>query len=87
MRKIVTSLFTSLDGVVEADNDWQFAYFDDETFGALTAGWDRVDAALMGRRTFEGYDAVRLENPDSPVVAFLERVSRYLVSTTPAEVS
>jgi hypothetical protein len=26
--KIVSGLFTSLDGVVEADDDWQFAYFD-----------------------------------------------------------
>jgi len=85
MRKLVTSLFISLDGVVEADNDWQFAYLDDETFGALTTAWDRVDAALMGRRSFEGYDEVRRANPDSPVVGFLERVSRYLVSTTPAE--
>jgi hypothetical protein len=26
MRKAVTSLFISLDGVVEAEDDWQFAY-------------------------------------------------------------
>ena len=63
MRKLVTSLFISLDGVVEADNDWQFAYLDDETFGALTTAWDRVDAALMGRRSFEGFDEVRRANP------------------------
>jgi len=87
MRKLVTSLFISLDGVVEADNDWQFAYLDDETFGALTTAWDRVDAALMGRRSFEGYDEVRLANPDSPVVGFLHRVTRYLISTSPAEVA
>ncbi len=37
--------------------------------------------------TTEGYDEVRLANPDSPVVGFLERVSRYLISTSPAEVS
>lgn len=87
MRKLVTSLFISLDGVVEAENDWQFAYLDDETFGALTTAWDRLDAALMGRRSFEGFDEVRRANPDSPVVGFLQRVSRYLVSTTPAEVA
>ncbi len=87
MRKLVTSLFISLDGVVEADKDWQFAYLDDETFFALTEAWDRVDAALMGRRSLEGFDEVRLANPDSPVVGFLERVSRSLISTSPAEVS
>jgi len=42
---------------------------------------------MLGRRSFEGYDEVRRANPDSPVVGFLERVSRYLVSTTPAEVA
>jgi dihydrofolate reductase len=82
MRKTVTSLFISLDGVVEAEEDWQFAYLDDDTFGALTTDWDRVGAALMGRRSFQGFDAVRVANPDSPVVGFLNRVHRYLVSTT-----
>jgi dihydrofolate reductase len=82
MRKTVTSLFISLDGVVEAQDDWQFAYLDDDTFGALTTAWDRVDAALMGRRSFEGFDEVRVANPDSPVIGFLNRVRRYLVSTT-----
>ncbi|HZI96178.1 MAG TPA: hypothetical protein VFD41_01485 [Actinomycetales bacterium] len=37
MRKIVTGHFMSLDGVVEADDDWQFAYFDDELFEGYDA--------------------------------------------------
>lgn len=82
MRKIVTGLFMSLDGVVEADEDWQFAYFDEELFGSITAGWDRVDAVLLGRRSFEGFDALRVEHPDSPAVGFLEGVERYVASTT-----
>lgn len=87
MRKIVTGLFMSLDGVVEADNDWQFAYFDEEVFDSIAAGWDRADAALMGRRSFEGFDTLRLEHPDSPMVAYLERVDRYVASTTLAQSS
>ena len=82
MRKIVTGLFMSLDGVVEADDDWQFAYFDDELFEGITAGWSRADAVLMGRRSFEGYDALRDQHPDSPAVAFLDSVATYVVSTT-----
>lgn len=82
MRNTVTSLFISLDGVVTAEDDWQFAYLDDGTFSALTAAWDRVDAALMGRRSFQGFDEVRIANPDSPVIGFLNRVRRYVVSTT-----
>ncbi len=87
MRKIVTGLFMSLDGVVEAEDDWQFAYFDEELFEWITAGWDRADAALIGRRSFEGYDALRSEHPDSPMVAFLDRVHTYVVSTTLAKTS
>jgi hypothetical protein len=83
MRKTVTSLFISLDGVVEAADDWQFAYLDEDTFGALTTAWDRVDAALMGRRSFQGYDAVRAANPASPVVCFPNRVHRYRRRTPP----
>ncbi|HEY2552749.1 MAG TPA: dihydrofolate reductase family protein, partial [Streptosporangiaceae bacterium] len=75
-----TSLFMSLDGVVEAENDWQFPYLDEETFAALTDDWERSDAVLLGRRSFEGFDDVRRSSPDSPVVGFLESVTRYVVS-------
>jgi dihydrofolate reductase len=36
----------------------------------------------MGRRSFEGYDALRAEHPDSPMVAFLDQSTKYVVSTT-----
>lgn len=85
MRKTVAGLFVSLDGVVEADDDWQFAYFDEELFGMITAWWGRADAALMGRRSFGGYAALRSEHPDSPVLAFLDGADRYVVSTTLSE--
>lgn len=84
--KLVTSLFMSLDGIVEADDDWQFAYFDDELFAGVTAGWARSGAVLMGRRSFAGYDRLRHEHPDSPVVHFLDSVPKYVASTTLTEV-
>jgi dihydrofolate reductase len=82
MRTISTSLFMSLDGVVEADNDWQFPYLDEETFAALTVDWEHSDAVLLGRRSFDGFDDVRRSSPDSPVVGFLDSVSRYVVSSS-----
>ncbi len=39
----------------------------------------------MGRRSFEGYNALHAQHPDSPMVAFLERVDRYVASTTASE--
>lgn len=32
MSKLVTNIFASVDGVVDADSDWQFPYFDEELF-------------------------------------------------------
>ena len=87
MRKIVTGLFMSLDGVVEANDDWQFAYFDEEFFEGIAAGWARAGATLMGRRSYEGYDALRGEHPDSPVVALLDETPKYVASKTLEEVS
>lgn len=85
MRKIFSELFVSLDGVVHADDDWQFAYFDEEMFAAVTAAWARAGAAVMGRRSFEGYNALHTQHPDSPMLAFLEGVDRYVASTTASE--
>ena len=72
----------SLDGIVDADGDWQFAYFDEELFTGITASWARAGAVLMGRHSFAGYDRLRHEHPDSPVVQFLDSVPKYVASTT-----
>lgn len=82
MRKIKSGMLMSLDGVVDADDDWQYAYFDEELFARITAAWESSDAAVMGRRSFEGYAALREQQPDSPMLAFLKRVDRYVASTT-----
>jgi dihydrofolate reductase len=87
MRKIFTGLFTSLDGIVEADDQWQFPYFDEELLQGITAGWARAGAALLGRRSYEGFDALRGEHPDSPAVAFLDAIPKYVASTTLHDVS
>ncbi|GAA2825794.1 dihydrofolate reductase family protein [Crossiella cryophila] len=86
MRKIVTGLFMSLDGIVGADDQWQFAYFDEELFAGIAAGFARADTVLLGRHSYQGYDALRVEHPDSPMVAFLDGTTRYVVSTTLTEI-
>ena len=79
---LTTCLFMSLDGIVEADEQWQFPYFDEELFAGITASWARAGAVLMGRRSFEGYDRLRNTHPESPAVAFLDAVPKYVASTT-----
>lgn len=72
----------SFDRIVEAEDDWQFAYFDDELFADIAAGWSRAGAVLMGRRSYAGYDRLRHEHPGSPAVEFLDSVPKYVASTT-----
>jgi len=82
MRTIRTGLFTSLDGIVDADDDWQFAYFDEELMGGIFDGLDGADDLLMGRVSYQGYARLRTEHPDSPVLPFLDARPKHVVSTT-----
>jgi hypothetical protein len=51
MRKVVASLFISLDGVVEEPGDWHFPYFNDEMGAAVDAVLATADTLLLGRKT------------------------------------
>jgi dihydrofolate reductase len=57
MRKIVASLFVSLDGVVESPQEWHFPYFNDEMGEAVGAQIAATDTMLLGRRTYEEFAA------------------------------
>ncbi|MFJ7013495.1 dihydrofolate reductase family protein [Streptomyces albogriseolus] len=54
-RKIVASVFISLDGVVEAPDQWHFPYFNDEMGAAVGAGLSNVDTMLFGRVTYDSF--------------------------------
>jgi dihydrofolate reductase len=53
MSKIIAGLFTSVDGVVEAPENWHFPYFDDEV-GAVV-GSLMQPRMLLGRVTYAGF--------------------------------
>jgi dihydrofolate reductase len=55
MRKIVASLFVSLDGVVEAPETWHFPYFNDEMGQIVGDQMAGRDTMLLGRRTYEEF--------------------------------
>jgi dihydrofolate reductase len=55
MRKIVASLFISLDGVVEAPDKWHFPYFNDEMGEAVGAQMANADTMLLGRNTYQEF--------------------------------
>jgi dihydrofolate reductase len=55
MRKIVAGLFISLDGVVEAPDQWQMPYMNDEIGEFI--GWHLTNAGalLLGRKTYQEF--------------------------------
>jgi dihydrofolate reductase len=55
VKKIVAGLFISLDGVVEAPEQWHFPYFNEEMGEAVGATLGAADTMLFGRTTYEGF--------------------------------
>ena len=55
MRKITAGLFISLDGVVEAPDQWHFPYFNDEMGAAVGAQLGANDTLLIGRKTYDSF--------------------------------
>jgi dihydrofolate reductase len=55
MRKITAGLFISLDGVVEAPDQWHFPYFNEEMGAAVDAILGAADSILFGRKTYDSF--------------------------------
>jgi dihydrofolate reductase len=82
MRKVVSSLFISLDGVVEEPHDWQFD-FDAEMGDALTAEQNKQDTLLLGRVTYQMWEGYwPTADPEIDFTAFANDTPKYVASTT-----
>jgi dihydrofolate reductase len=58
VRKLTSSLFIALDGVVGGDDDmetWHFPYFNEQLGDAATAAYQSADAILVGRVTYDSF--------------------------------
>lgn len=81
MRKVAASLFSTVDGVVEAPNEWQFA-FDDEMGAEIGRTFDEQDAVLMGRVTWSEWAGYWPTSTDEPFAGWINNTPRYVASTT-----
>lgn len=81
MRKIVASLFVSLDGVAESPNKWQFE-FDDDMMAAITAEAAVVDTILLGRVTYQEWLHYWPTSTDEPFASHINNTPKVVVSTT-----
>lgn len=83
MGKIISNFFMSLDGVVEAPNEWHFPYFDDEMGATVGAGLETAGAFLMGRKLYEEWSAYwPTATDDADLAAFFNNIPKYVVSST-----
>jgi dihydrofolate reductase len=57
MKKITAGLFISLDGVVEAPDQWHFPYFNEEMGAAFGATLGAADTVIFGRKTYDSFAA------------------------------
>ena len=55
MPKITAGLFISLDGVVEAPQEWHFPYYSDEMGVAVSAQLAAAGTLLLGRTTYDSF--------------------------------
>lgn len=83
MRKIVAGLFISLDGVVEAPDQWHFPYFNDEMGAVVGKGMAEADTMLLGRRTYEEFASYwPQQGSDVPMANEMNAMPKLVVSTT-----
>jgi len=84
MRDIVAVEFVSVDGVVEAPEKWTTPYFDDDVGQAMQAGMDASDAMLLGRRTYEDFEAYWPDKTaeDDPYADYINATQKFVVSRT-----
>ena len=82
MKKVVSGLFISLDGVTEAPDQWQFDHFDAEMEQSMAKFINDTDTVLMGRVTYQEWAGYWPTATHEPFASFINNVPKYVVSTT-----
>lgn len=83
MRKVTGGPFISLDGVVEAPNEWQFDHFDKGMEAALLRVLSETDTVLLGRNTYlQWKDYWPNAQSDMEFAQFINNAPKYVISTT-----
>ena len=82
--KLTTNQQISVDGVVQDNGIWARPLFDSEAMAFVNDFYQRADAFLFGRGTYDlfaGYRGVR-KDLENPIVGALNTKPKYVASTT-----
>jgi len=85
MRRIVANFFISLDGVVEAPNEWHFPYFDDAMGEVVGAGLADQTAMLMGRRLYDEWSVYWPASTDEEIAGLFNSATKYVLTHRPVD--
>jgi dihydrofolate reductase len=82
MRKIVSYLFITLDGVVESPEKW--VMYNDQMGTAINEMSHAADTLLLGRRTYDTFAASwpQRTNEDDPLADWMNNTAKVVVSST-----
>ncbi|MBF6595257.1 MAG: dihydrofolate reductase family protein [Thermaceae bacterium] len=85
MRKVISGLFITLDGVTEEPSNWQET-FDEDMAADLGSDLAQIDAILLGRITYAYWAAYwptyTSTGPDGDYANFINNTPKYVVSST-----
>ena len=82
MRKIISGMFITLDGVIEAPETWNPAYYDDELNQAVMPQLAAAGIHLYGRRSYELFRTVFTGPNRPPHAEMMTSTPKVVVSTT-----
>lgn len=82
MRKIVAGMMVSVDGVVEAPDQWTGPYFSPELGQVVGSIMAAGDTMLLGRSTYQTFAASFAGNTGDPMAAQMNAFRKVVVSTT-----
>jgi dihydrofolate reductase len=81
MRRLIASLFLSLDGVTESPEKWHFPYVNDEMGAVIGQAMSEADAFLLGRVGYQEW-AEYWPTADNEMAAYMNNARKYVVSRT-----
>ena len=95
MGMLAVDLFITLDGVYQAPGGpeedpehgfeyggWPAPYLDDESGAVIGAGIDRLDALLLGRKTYDIFAGYWPNQGDEPIAVKFNAVPKFVASRT-----
>jgi dihydrofolate reductase len=81
MRKIVAGLFITLDGVIEAPENWTHPYFHPRIDQEIGSVMGSTDCMLIGRKTYDGF-AAYWPSQTGQMADAMNGTPKYVVSNT-----